>query len=153
MAFILCILLHKIERMQHFNFFFFFFFAYLPSPNLGLTPPETYNPNARGSDACRGSNSLWTRTIDRYTQGRASFSNHSVTSPTSKLILQPFCRFTYVIAELILQPFRDFAYVKTHSPTLPPLYLRHSWAHSPTFPWLHLRQNSFSNPSAALPTS
>ena len=33
---------------------FFFFFVYLPSPNLGLTPPETYNPNARGSDACKG---------------------------------------------------------------------------------------------------
>ena len=37
------------------------------SPNLGLTPPGTYNPNAHGSDACRGSNSLWTRTLDRYT--------------------------------------------------------------------------------------
>ena len=46
---------------------FFFFFVYLPSPNLGLTPPGTYNPNARESDACRGSNSLWTRTLDRYT--------------------------------------------------------------------------------------
>ena len=43
-----------------------FFFAYLPSPNLGLTPSGTYKPNARGSDACRGSNSLWTRTLDRY---------------------------------------------------------------------------------------
>ena len=43
-----------------------FFFVYLPSPNLGLTPPGTYNPNARGWDACRGSNSLWTRTLDRY---------------------------------------------------------------------------------------
>ena len=30
--------------------------------------PWTYNPNARGSDACRGSNSLWTRTLDRYTR-------------------------------------------------------------------------------------
>ena len=48
--------------------FFFFFFAYLPSSNLGLTPPGTYKPNARGSDACRGSNSLWTRTLDRYTR-------------------------------------------------------------------------------------
>ena len=42
------------------NYFFlscllsFFFFMYLPSPNLELTPPGTYNPNARGSDACRG---------------------------------------------------------------------------------------------------
>ena len=28
----------------------------------------TYKPNAHGSDACRGSNSLWTRTLDRYTR-------------------------------------------------------------------------------------
>ena len=42
---------------------FFFFFAYLPSPNLGLN-----KPNARGSDACRGSNSLWIRSLDRYTR-------------------------------------------------------------------------------------
>ena len=47
--------------------FFFFVFAYLPSPNLGLTHPGTYKPNARGSDACRGSNNLWTRILDRYT--------------------------------------------------------------------------------------
>ena len=47
---------------------YFFFFAYLPSPNLGLTLPGTYKPNALGSDACRGSNSLWTRTLDRYTR-------------------------------------------------------------------------------------
>ena len=39
-----------------------------------------------------------------------SFSNLSVTSPTSQLILQPFRRFTYV---------------KAHSPALPSLYLRH----------------------------
>ena len=39
---------------------------------------------------------------------------------------------------LILQPLHRFTYVTAHSPTLPPLYLRHS---------------SFSNPSAALPTS
>ena len=54
---------------------------------------------------------------------RSSFSNLSVTSPTSQLILQPFHRFTYVTA---------------HSPTLPLLYLRHS---------------SFSNPSFVSPTS
>ena len=36
--------------------------------NLGLTPPGTYNPSARGSDACRESNCLWTRTVDRYTR-------------------------------------------------------------------------------------
>ena len=41
---------------------------------------------------------------------RCSFSNISVTSPMSELILQPFRRFTYVTA---------------HSPTLLPLFLRH----------------------------
>ena len=40
-----------------------------------------------------------------------SFSNLSVTSPTSQLILQPFRRFTYVTP---------------HSPILPLLHLRHS---------------------------
>ena len=53
----------------------------------------------------------------------SSFSNSSLPLPTSQLILQPFCCFTYVTA---------------YSPTLPSLYLRHS---------------SFSNPSVALPTS
>ena len=52
-----------------------------------------------------------------------SFSNPSVTSPTSRRILQPFRRFTYVTA------------------------------HSPTLPLLHLRHSSFTNPSVALPTS
>ena len=55
-------------EVYFFFFFLFFLFAYLPSPNLGLTSPGTYNPNARGSNACRGSNSLWTRTLDRYTR-------------------------------------------------------------------------------------
>ena len=52
-----------------------------------------------------------------------SFSNPSVTSPTSQLILQPFRRFTYVTA------------------------------HSPTLQLLHLRHSSFSNPFSASPTS
>ena len=52
-----------------------------------------------------------------------SFSNLSVTSPTSQLILQPFRRLTYVT---------------THSPTLPSPYLRH---------------NSFTNPSVGSSTS
>ena len=52
-----------------------------------------------------------------------SFSNLSVISPTSQLILQPFRRFTDVTA------------------------------HSPTLPLLHLRHISFSNPSFASPTS
>ena len=54
---------------------------------------------------------------------QSSFSNISVTSSTSQLILQPFRRFIYVTA---------------HSPTIPSLYLRHS---------------SCSNPSVASPTS
>ena len=52
-----------------------------------------------------------------------SFSNLSVTTPTSQLILQPFHRFTYVTA------------------------------HSPTLPLLHLRHSPFSNPSFASPAS
>ena len=64
----------------------------------------------------------WAELIDIEIQ-QSSFSNLSVTSPTSQLILQPF---------------RHFIYVTAHSPTLPLLYLRHS---------------SFSNPSFASPTS
>ena len=98
-----------------------------------------------------------------YNYELCSFSNLSIASPTSKLILQPFCRFTYVTAhsptfpslhlchnsfsnpsitspmsQLIIQLFRRFTYVTAHSPTLPSLYLRH---------------NSFSNLSITLPTS
>ena len=64
-----------------------------------------------------------------------SFSNPSVTSPTSQLILQPFRRFTYVTAQ---------------SPTLPSLYLCHR---SFSNPFVHLRHSSFSSPSFASPTS
>ena len=46
----------------------FWFLCYLPSPNAGLAPQETYNANARGTDNCRGSNRLCTRTLDRYTR-------------------------------------------------------------------------------------
>ena len=56
-------------------------------------------------------------------QHQSSFSNLSVTSPTSQLILQPFRCFTYITA------------------------------HSPTLPLLHLRHSSFSNPSSTSPTS
>ena len=52
-----------------------------------------------------------------------SFSNLSVTSPTSQLILQPFRCFTYITA------------------------------HSPNLPLLHLCHSSFSNSSFASPTS
>ena len=54
---------------------------------------------------------------------QSSFSNLSVTSPTSQLILQPFRRFTYVTD------------------------------HFPTLPLLHLCHSSFSNHSFASPTS
>ena len=92
-----------------------------------------------------------------------TFSNLSVTSPTSQLILQHFRRFSYVTAhsptlqllhlrhssfpkrsvtlpasQLILQPLRCFTYVTVHSPTLPSLYLGHSL---------------FSNPSIVSPAS
>ena len=53
----------------------------------------------------------------------SSFSNLSIASPTSQLILQPF---------------RHLTYVTTHSPTHPSLHLYHS---------------SFSNSSYASPTS
>ena len=61
---------------------------------------------------------------ERYQQ-QSSFSNLSITSPTSQLILQPFRRFTYVTA---------------YSPTLLLLYLRHrSFPNpSPTSQALHL---------------
>ena len=57
---------------------------------------------------------------------QSSFSNLSVTSPTSQLILQPFRRFTYVT---------------THSKTLPLLHLRHSSFSNPSL----ASQSSFSN--------
>ena len=82
-------------------------------------------------------------TVYLYIYELCSFSNLSVTSRTSQLILQPIPRFTYV---------------SIHSPTLPLLHICHSsfyntsFAHSPTFPSLHLRHSSFSNPSVALPT-
>ena len=67
---------------------------------------------------------------------------HSVTSPTSQLIFQPFRRVTYVTAhsptlpslclsvssptsQLIFQPFRRVTYVTAHSLTLLSLLLRH----------------------------
>ena len=60
---------------------------------------------------------------ERLENEQSSFSNLSITSPTSELILQPFHCFTYVTA------------------------------HSPTILLLHQCHSSFSNPSVALPTS
>ena len=82
---------------------------------------------------------------------QSSFSNPSVASSTSQLILKPFRRFTFVTAhsatlpslylrhssfsnpsiasptsQIILQPFRLFTYVTAHYPTPPSLHLRHS---------------------------
>ena len=114
-----------------------------------------------------------------------SFSNLSVTSPTTQIILEPFRRFTYVTAhfptlpllhqrhssfsnpsfasptsyelfsfsnlsvtspttQIILQPFRRFTYVTAHSPTLPLLHLGHRKPYNPSFAFstsqdLHLR--------------
>ena len=81
----------------------------------------------------------------------SSLSNHSVASPTSQLVIQPFRRFTYVTAryptlsslhlrhsslsnpsvasptsQLVIQPFRRFTYVTARYPTLSSLHLRHS---------------------------
>ena len=64
-------------------------------------------------------NELWCD----YNYELCSFSNLSITSPTSQLILQPFCCFTYITA------------------------------YSPTLPSLHLHHSSFSNPSIASPMS
>ena len=95
---------------------------------------------------------------ERLENEQSSFSNHSVTSPTSQLILQPIRRFTYVTAhfptlallylhhssfsnlsvtsptsQLILQPFRRFTYITAHSPTLLLLHLPHSTFSNPSF--------------------
>ena len=104
-----------------------------------------------------------------YNYELCSFSNLSVTSPTSQLIL-------------IRQAFRHFTYVTAYSPTLPLLYLRHNSSSNPSVasptsqlilrplfrlsyvtefsltspgepPMLYLRHSSFSNPSIASPMS
>ena len=49
-----------------------FFRCYLSFSNIEVTPHGTYDPNAHGSDACRGSNKLWTRTLNRYTRADPS---------------------------------------------------------------------------------
>ena len=99
-----------------------------------------------------------------YVNVQNSFSNFSVTSPTSQLILQHFAPPT---SQLILQPFRCFTYVNVQnsfsnfSVTSPMLQLilqpfrcfTYATAHSPTFPLFHLRHSSSSNPFVALPTS
>ena len=79
--------------------------------------------------------------------GWASSSNSYIASPTSQLILQPFCRFTYVTA---------------HSTTLSLFHLHHrhltyvtceAEPHSLTLLSFHPRHRSFYNPSVASPMS
>ena len=99
------------------------------------------------------------RLLPHFSMGGCSFSNLSVTSPTSQLILQPFRRFTYVTAhsttlpllQLRLSSFSNPSFASSTSQALHLIHL--SSAHSPTFPLLNLRHSSFSNPSVALPTS
>ena len=120
------------------------------------------------------------RVVSLWLHEKSSFSNLSVTSPTSRLILQPFRRFTYVTAHY--PTCLRFTYVTaySHYPNLPSLHLLHSscsnssvaspksqlilnlqsfcrftyiTAHSPTLPLLHLHHSSFTNPSVASPTS
>ena len=114
-------------------------------------------------------------------KSQSSFSNLSVTSPTSQLILQPYRRFTYVTAHSTILPLlhirhRLFTYVTWRasfsnpfvaSPTsqfiIQPFrcftYVTGNWStsssesHSPTLSSLHLRHSSFSFPSVASPTS
>ena len=62
---------------------------------------------------------------------QSSFSNLSVTSPTSQLILQPCRRFTYVTA---------------HYPTLPLLHLRYSSFFKPLFRFSYVTGSSLTSP-------
>ena len=101
----------------------------------------------------------------------SSFTNPSVGSPTSQLILQPFCCFTYVTAlsttlpslylhhsslsnpfaasptsQLILQPFRRFTYVTAHSPTLPLLPPTSQLILHPFFRFPYVTGSSYTSP-------
>ena len=63
----MCLLFIYFSLSLSFSFLSFFSSFLLSFPNVGLsTHPGSYKSNARGSDACKGSNSLWTRTLDRY---------------------------------------------------------------------------------------
>ena len=88
-----------------------------------------------------------------------SFSNLSVTSPTSHLILQPFFRFCYVtwsswefvtIYRLKISKCIELFIAVGSTAWFPNLGTARTSAHSPTFPSLHLRHSSFSNPSVPL---
>ena len=62
--------------------FFLSSFLYLSIPQSRTYTPGTYNPNARGTDACRRSNCLWIGTLD--TQGRASLNVWSGPPPETE---------------------------------------------------------------------
>ena len=87
-----------------------------------------------------------------------TFSNLSVTSPTSQLILQPFLRFTYVTAYsptllLLHLHHSSFSNPSFASPASQALHFTYVTTHSPTLPSLYLRHSSLSNPSVASPKS
>ena len=62
--------------------FLSFSIIYSP-PNVGFTNPGTYSPNVHGSDAYRGSNRLWAKTLTE-THGRPPWmhSQHYVRTTT-----------------------------------------------------------------------
>ena len=88
--------------------------------------------------------------------------NPYIASPTSQLILQLFCCFTYVTAHSTALPLlhlrhRHLTYFTALAPTLLLLYLHHSSFYnpsvaSPTLQAPRLCHSSFSNPSAASST-
>ena len=85
------------------------------------------------------------RTQKSISQLQSSFSNLSVTSPTSQLILQPFRRFTYVTTHSSTIPLLHLPYVTVHSPTLLSLLLRHKFftilIHLTSCPCYKVREN------------
>ena len=112
----------------------------------------------------------------------SSFSNPSVASRTSQLILQLFFRFSYVTGSSLMSPGEPptlksrclqgilpklclHLQYGAHSPTFPSLHLRNVFilqpfrrftyvtAYSTTLPLLHLCHSSFSNPCFASRTS
>ena len=61
---VVCIML---IMQYHFLMIFFRFYSVIYTPPMYILPSTgTYNPNASGLDAWRGSNRLWTRTLDRH---------------------------------------------------------------------------------------
>ena len=96
---------------------------------------------------------------ERLENDQSSFSNLSVYSPTSQLILQPFFYFSYVTgSSLNVTWVCSFSNLSITSPTpqlIPQSFccFTYDTAHSPILPLLHLRHSSFSNLSVASPTS